>query len=52
MVDVGSKPVSLRRAVAEGEVRMRPATLTLITQEGRRAGGGACGCDPGGEEDR
>jgi len=38
MVDVGSKPVSLRRAVAEGEVRMRPATLTLITKGGLKKG--------------
>ena len=31
MVDVGEKPVTNRRAVASGEVRMRPATLTLLT---------------------
>ncbi len=33
MVDVGAKPNSERMAVARGEVRMRPETLTLI-QEG------------------
>jgi cyclic pyranopterin phosphate synthase len=31
MVDVGEKPVTNRRAVASGEVRMRPGTLTLLT---------------------
>jgi cyclic pyranopterin phosphate synthase len=31
MVNVGEKPVTNRRAVASGEVRMRPATLTLLT---------------------
>jgi cyclic pyranopterin phosphate synthase len=31
MVDVGEKPVTSRRAVASGEVRMLPATLTLLT---------------------
>lgn len=31
MVDVGAKPVTNRRAVASGEVRMRPGTLTLLT---------------------
>jgi len=31
MVNVGEKPVTNRRAVASGEVRMRPGTLTLLT---------------------
>lgn len=31
MVDVGAKPVTERRAVASGVVRMKPATLKLIT---------------------
>jgi cyclic pyranopterin monophosphate synthase len=31
MVDVGAKPVTHRRAVASGEVRMSPATLALLT---------------------
>lgn len=30
MVDVGEKPVTVRVAVAEGEVRMQPQTLALI----------------------
>jgi cyclic pyranopterin phosphate synthase len=30
MVDVGDKPVTSRTAVAQGEVRMTPATLTAI----------------------
>ena len=30
MVDVSAKPVTLRRAVASAEVRMRPATLRMI----------------------
>ena len=30
MVDVGDKPVSQRRAVAAGRVRMRPETLELL----------------------
>jgi cyclic pyranopterin phosphate synthase len=32
MVDVGAKPVTERRAVARGVVRMAPATAALITQ--------------------
>ncbi|HYG73599.1 MAG TPA: cyclic pyranopterin monophosphate synthase MoaC [Planctomycetota bacterium] len=32
MVDVGEKPVTLRRAVAEATVQMQPATLALITK--------------------
>ncbi|MSU58769.1 MAG: cyclic pyranopterin monophosphate synthase MoaC [Pedosphaera sp.] len=30
MVDVSAKPVSLRHAIARGEIRLRPATLKLI----------------------
>src|SRR6188508_1433193 len=30
MVDVSAKPISLRHAVARGEIRLRPATLALI----------------------
>jgi len=30
MVDVGSKPITARRAVASGQVRMEPETLRLI----------------------
>lgn len=32
MVDVGGKPVTLRRACAEGRIHMQPATLRLILQ--------------------
>lgn len=32
MVDVGGKPVTLRRACAEGAIHMQPATLRLIRQ--------------------
>jgi cyclic pyranopterin monophosphate synthase len=32
MVDVGGKPVTLRKAVAYGEVRLQPHTLELIRQ--------------------
>ena len=32
MVDVGDKPVTLREAVARGEVRMLPETLTKIVE--------------------
>jgi cyclic pyranopterin phosphate synthase len=38
MVDVGGKPVTARRAVASGAVRMKPETLALITS-GRVAKG-------------
>ncbi len=38
MVDVAGKPVTHRRAVAEGRVRMRPETLAMIV-EGRAAKG-------------
>jgi cyclic pyranopterin phosphate synthase len=34
MVDVGAKPVTSRRAVASGAVRMKPETLALITSGG------------------
>jgi len=34
MVDVGSKPDTMRQAVAKGEVSMRPETLRLITENG------------------
>ncbi|MDA3902944.1 MAG: cyclic pyranopterin monophosphate synthase MoaC [Desulfuromusa sp.] len=30
MVDVGEKPLTVREAVAEGEIQMQPATLQLI----------------------
>jgi len=33
MVDVGGKPVTARRAVAEGFVRMAPATLRAIAEQ-------------------
>ena len=33
MVDVGGKPVTARRAVAEGYVAMRPATLRAIADD-------------------
>lgn len=32
MVDVGAKPETVRRALAEGWIRMQPATLSLIEQ--------------------
>ncbi len=34
MVDVGDKPVSSRRAVASGSIRMRPESLALIAANG------------------
>jgi cyclic pyranopterin phosphate synthase len=34
MADVGDKPVTARRAVAEATVRMRPATLATLTEAG------------------
>lgn len=40
MVDVGDKPVSRRRAVAEGRIRMEPGTLEAI-REGAVAKGDA-----------
>lgn len=38
MVDVGAKPATERVAVAEGHIRMRPETLTLIVQGGHKKG--------------
>lgn len=38
MVDVGNKAETLRRAVAEGSIRMQPATLALIQQGTHRKG--------------
>jgi cyclic pyranopterin phosphate synthase len=38
MVDVGGKPVSAREAVAEGVIRMRPATLSLLLEGGHKKG--------------
>ncbi|MGQ9658996.1 MAG: cyclic pyranopterin monophosphate synthase MoaC [Thermochromatium sp.] len=42
MVDVGTKPETLRRALAEGWIRMRPATLDLI-ERGAHAKGDVLG---------
>lgn len=42
MVDVGEKPVTRRRAVAEGRIRMQPPTLELI-REGRHRKGDVLG---------
>ena len=38
MVDVGGKPVSERRAVAEGVIRMQAETLGLILSGGHKKG--------------
>jgi cyclic pyranopterin phosphate synthase len=38
MVDVGDKAVTRRRAVAEGTIRMEPATLALIQTGGHKKG--------------
>ncbi len=38
MVDVGDKPETRRRAVAEGWIHMQPQTLTLIEQGHHRKG--------------
>jgi len=38
MVDVGDKAVTRRRAVAEGIIRMEPATLALIQAGGHKKG--------------
>lgn len=38
MVDVGSKPISERWAVAEGYIDMQPATLALIEQGDHKKG--------------
>ncbi len=42
MVDVSAKDVTVREAHAEGEVRMRPATVAII-REGRAAKGDVLG---------
>lgn len=38
MVDVGDKPATRRRAVAEGRIVMQPETLALIQQAGHKKG--------------
>jgi cyclic pyranopterin phosphate synthase len=38
MVDVGDKPVTHRRAVAEGRIQMQASTLALIEQGGHAKG--------------
>lgn len=38
MVDVGSKPTTVRRAVAEGQIRMEPETLQMILEKGHKKG--------------
>ena len=38
MVDVGDKPTSVRRAVAEGRILMETGTLTLIRDGGHKKG--------------
>lgn len=38
MVDVGEKPTSARRAVAEGRIAMSPTTLELIVAGGHKKG--------------
>jgi cyclic pyranopterin phosphate synthase len=38
MVDVGDKPVSRREAVAQGRIRLAPATLALLRQRRLRKG--------------
>ena len=38
MVDVGGKPVSERRAVAEGTIRMHAGTLALVLSGGHKKG--------------
>ncbi len=42
MVDVSDKPITARTAIAEGHIRMTPATLALIT-EGRADKGDVLG---------
>jgi len=42
MVDVGDKPATRRRAIAEGLIRMRPETLALI-ESGQHAKGDVLG---------
>jgi len=38
MVDVGGKPATPREAVADGRIRMQPATLKLIADGGHQKG--------------
>ena len=38
MVDVGDKPITQRRAVAQAWVKMAPETLALIAQDGLKKG--------------
>ncbi|WP_254837558.1 cyclic pyranopterin monophosphate synthase MoaC [Natronomonas marina] len=38
MVDVGNKPVTERRAVARGEIRLRPSTVEAIAENGIEKG--------------
>lgn len=38
MVDVGTKDVTVREAVAEGHIRMQPQTLRLILEGGHKKG--------------
>ncbi|QEL57437.1 cyclic pyranopterin monophosphate synthase MoaC [Chromobacterium paludis] len=38
MVDVGAKPATARRAVAEGVIRMLPATFALVRDGGHKKG--------------
>lgn len=38
MVDVGAKPPTRRRAVAQGSIRMQPATLALLRDGGHKKG--------------
>src|SRR5262245_54999534 len=38
MVDVGTKPETARRAVAEGVVRVAPATLRLVRKNAAKKG--------------
>ena len=55
MVDVSSKPVSRRKAVAEASLRMREETFRLIARRKRRQRGRSrrrpAGGYPGGEKD-
>ncbi len=38
MVDVGAKTANHRTAIASGLIRMQPATLTLVVEEGHKKG--------------
>ena len=44
MVDVSSKPVVLREAIAQGHIRLRPETLRLIESNAIAKGNGDEGC--------